>query len=214
MQPMSSCEMYKAELHVHSNFSDGRDSVRKLLEEALRKRIELISITDHNTIQGSLEAMDIVIEEKIPIVVIPGIEVSTSTGHLLVFGLVKDIEPGLSMGETCGIAKSLDCITALAHPFDIFRKGSLKIEDFKIVDCVEVFNAKSYFNFLAKRYAEKFGKRGIGGSDAHAANQIGLVVNYLEIPEKKAILKAFFDGRKQRIRERVISLLSRINPKP
>lgn len=201
----------KAELHVHSNFSDGKSSVREIILEALRRGIEVISITDHDTIDGSMHAMEIAMEEKIPVVVIPGIEISTSSGHLLAYGIKEDIESGLSMEESCEIVKSLGGISVLAHPFDFLRKGTIRKRDFVFVDCVEVFNAKSYFNFLAKRYAEKYGKKGIGGSDAHSAEQIGIVINHLEFPEKDAILNAAFDGKRQKFIERVSFLLSRIS---
>jgi len=202
--------MLRAELHVHSDFSDGKSSVEEIIQEALRKKIDLLSITDHDTVNGSLSAIEFVIEEKIPIFVIPGVEISTSSGHLLAYGIEKEVEAGLSMRESCEAVRSLGGIPVLAHPFDLLRKGTLRGKDFSYVDCVEIFNAKSYFNFLAKRYAERYGKKGIGGSDAHSANQVGLVINYLEFPKKEAILNAFFDGRRQKIRERVSYILSRL----
>ncbi|MEM2727171.1 MAG: PHP domain-containing protein [Archaeoglobaceae archaeon] len=205
--------MLRAELHVHSDFSDGRDSVKSILRSAVENKIDVISITDHDTIEGSLSAIELVSEEKIPIIVIPGIEISTKSGHLLAYGLMKDIEKGLSMKETCKAVKALKGISVLAHPFDFLRKGTIKIRDFEFVDCVEVFNAKSYFNFLAKRYAEKFNKKGIGGSDAHTAKQVGIVINRIESSDKESILNAIYDGRKQTFRERLSFLLSRINQK-
>ncbi len=38
------------DLHIHTNHSDGTDSVKELLEKAENKKIEVISITDHNKI--------------------------------------------------------------------------------------------------------------------------------------------------------------------
>ncbi|MEG9195055.1 MAG: PHP domain-containing protein [Candidatus Methanoglobus sp.] len=207
-------KMLRAELHVHSNFSDGKDNVGDLIKAAIEKKIDVLSITDHDTIDGSLSAIEIVSAEKLPIIIIPGIEISTKNGHLLAYGISKDIERGIEIRETCEAVRSLGGISVLAHPFDFLRKGTLRIKDFRFVDCVEVFNAKSYFNFLAKRYAIKYGKRGIGGSDAHTARQVGIVINYLESSEKESILNAIYDGRKQTIKERLSFLLSRINPKP
>lgn len=206
--------MLKAELHVHSRYSDGLDSVEKILEEAVKKGIEVISITDHDTLNGSLSAIEFVEAEKLEIIVIPGIEVSTSSGHLLVYGTLREIETNLPMDETCRIVKEAGGVTVLAHPFDFLRKGTTKIKDFKHVDCVEVFNAKNYFNFLANFFAKRFKKHGIGGSDAHCAKHLGLVLNYLESTDKSAILKALFDGRRQRFIERVSFLLSQISRKP
>ncbi|MDK2875998.1 MAG: hypothetical protein PWQ22_408 [Archaeoglobaceae archaeon] len=206
--------MLRAELHVHSNYSDGRDSVKRILMSAIEKRIDVLSITDHDTVDGSLSAMEIVSAEKLPLVVIPGIEISTRSGHLLAYGVSKSIEKGLGMRETCEEVRGLKGLTVLAHPFDFLRNGTLRKEDFRFVDCVEVFNAKSYFNFLAKRYAKRYNKKGIGGSDAHRASDVGIVINHLEAPNKESILNAIYDGRRQTIKERLSFLLSRIGPKP
>ncbi|TDA27204.1 MAG: PHP domain-containing protein, partial [Archaeoglobi archaeon] len=69
--------MLRAELHVHSNFSDGKDNVGDLIKAAIEKKIDVLSITDHDTIDGSLSAIEIVSAEKLPIIIIPGIEIST-----------------------------------------------------------------------------------------------------------------------------------------
>ena len=59
------------DLHTHTNYSDGTWNLRKLLEEAEKTNIEVLSITDHNTINcyKELEKEDIIwiegrIEEK------------------------------------------------------------------------------------------------------------------------------------------------------
>lgn len=43
------------DLHIHTNHSDGTDSVKELLEKAESKKIEIISITDHNKISAYKE---------------------------------------------------------------------------------------------------------------------------------------------------------------
>ena len=43
------------DLHIHTNHSDGTDSVKELLEKAENKKIEVISITDHNKIDAYKE---------------------------------------------------------------------------------------------------------------------------------------------------------------
>ena len=42
------------DLHVHSNCSDGRDEVRTILKAAVKRGLAGLSITDHDTLQGSL----------------------------------------------------------------------------------------------------------------------------------------------------------------
>ena len=43
------------DLHLHTVHSDGTDSVKELLENAERNKIEIISITDHNSVDAYYE---------------------------------------------------------------------------------------------------------------------------------------------------------------
>lgn len=65
----------KADLHIHSNFSDGKFSPLEILQRAKDAGFSIVSITDHDNINGT----DIAIQEaeKFGIEVIPGIEFST-----------------------------------------------------------------------------------------------------------------------------------------
>ena len=48
---------YNIDLHLHTTASDGSDTPRELTELARAKGLSLISITDHDTIKGSAEAI-------------------------------------------------------------------------------------------------------------------------------------------------------------
>jgi hypothetical protein len=174
--------MLKADLHVHSDHSDGIDGVRKLLKAAIERKLDAISITDHDTVNGSLEAIEIAEDEKLPILVIPGIEVSTRDGHLLVYGVPRSIEPGRSMRETA--FEVLEGVTAIAHPFQFHRGGIVRIKKaIDAVDAIEVFNAKFYtglYNLLSARISRKYGKSVIAGSDAHCSKAVGCGITLLD----------------------------------
>jgi hypothetical protein len=195
----------RAELHAHSNLSDGMDSVRRMLEAAVEKNLDVISITDHDTVNGSLEAVEIVEEEHLPIKVLVGVEITTSSGHLLAYGIERDVDPKMSMRESCDTVRKLGGICFLAHPFDFIRGGSIRIGDFRAVDGVEVFNAKSYVNFLAKKFALKYSKPGIAGSDAHSARSVGTAVSFLNPDGEllKSLFKASFEAKKVPLGERI-----------
>jgi Predicted metal-dependent phosphoesterases (PHP family) len=60
------------DLHVHSNCSDGRDDVRTILRAAARRDLDGLSITDHDTLRGSQQAMKIIREDKLDLILIPG----------------------------------------------------------------------------------------------------------------------------------------------
>jgi len=174
----------RADLHVHSNHSDGIDSVKKLLRAALEKKLNAIAITDHDTINGSLEAMEIVEEENLPLVVIPGLEVSTCDGHLLVYGIYEDLEPGRSMKETALEVRRMGGISAIAHPFQFYRHGIINItKAINAVDAIEVFNAKFYIglcNNLSLVVSNRYGKSAIAGSDAHSSKTLGYGITIIQ----------------------------------
>ncbi|MFC7365836.1 MULTISPECIES: PHP domain-containing protein [Bhargavaea] len=64
----------KADLHVHSRYSDGADTVREVLERAVDAGITHISFVDHDTTDGLEEAL--ALGEEYGVTVIPGIEIS------------------------------------------------------------------------------------------------------------------------------------------
>jgi predicted metal-dependent phosphoesterase TrpH len=189
----------KADLHIHSNHSDGKSSVREILEVAIDRRIDIVSITDHNTVNGSLEALEIVRDENLPIVILPGIEISTAQGHLLAFGVTQDVEAGIEMSEAVRIVRESGGITSLAHPFQFYRHGAVRLGCFKIVDCIEVFNAKSLgmFNRLSEFFCRRFGKGKTAGSDAHKAEFVGYGITVIELNDisLSGILNALKSGK-------------------
>lgn len=75
------------DLHTHSNFSDGSDTVDKLLDHALEKNLSGLSITDHDTIDAYLSAP--LKAEKRNLQLLPGVEISSvhkeHSVHLLVY---------------------------------------------------------------------------------------------------------------------------------
>jgi hypothetical protein len=66
----------RTDLHIHTWSSDGTWSPAVLLERLKSKRIEIFSITDHDTVESS-EAFKILITDENHIF-IPGVEVSTT----------------------------------------------------------------------------------------------------------------------------------------
>ena len=67
--------MLRADLHMHSVYSDGTLTIKKLLDYAKSKRLDIIAITDHDSTEGVNEAIEY--GKEINIKVIPGIELST-----------------------------------------------------------------------------------------------------------------------------------------
>lgn len=64
-----------ADLHMHTTFSDGRYSLEELCEKAIRKNLDIIAITDHDTL-GDIKKYK-KLQEKYRLNIIPGVEVSS-----------------------------------------------------------------------------------------------------------------------------------------
>lgn len=47
--------MAKVDLHIHSNCSDGSDTIRELAEKIKNENVEIFALTDHDTIEGCRE---------------------------------------------------------------------------------------------------------------------------------------------------------------
>lgn len=48
----------KVNLHIHTNYSDGKADFKKVLDNAKKNGYKLISITDHNTVEGHKHYQD------------------------------------------------------------------------------------------------------------------------------------------------------------
>lgn len=78
----------RADLHLHTDISDGTLPPREMIRRAAAVGMSVVSITDHDTAQGVPEAQ--VAGEETGVTVIPGIELSTGGStevHLLAYGI-------------------------------------------------------------------------------------------------------------------------------
>lgn len=64
------------DLHIHSYYSDGTMSPEEILEEALKKKLKMAAITDHNVLEGSKELLSISSRNK-DIKCIPAVGIDT-----------------------------------------------------------------------------------------------------------------------------------------
>ena len=66
------------DLHTHTTYSDGSYNVLELLNEAQKRKLNIISITDHNTIQAHFELLNPNIRNIFAGEIITGIELTTT----------------------------------------------------------------------------------------------------------------------------------------
>ncbi len=64
-----------ADLHIHSSYSDGTETIEEIIAHAKEGKLKTISITDHDTVEGLSLALSL--GKKNGVEVIPGIEFST-----------------------------------------------------------------------------------------------------------------------------------------
>lgn len=168
--------MLRCEFHCHTKYSkDSLSSPKKIIETCIKKGIQRIAITDHDTIQGALEAHQID-----PQRVIVGQEITTTGGELLGFFVKEEIPPSLSPQETIRRLQMQGAFISVAHPFDTLRKGHWQLPELldimHDINAIEIFNARCMApgaNQLAYEFAQKHNLPGTVGSDAHILYEIG-----------------------------------------
>ena len=190
--------MLSCDLHVHTSYSkDGESSVEEILRAAETAGLDVIAVTDHDTVDGAKKAISL----PSSVLVIPGIEVSTRQGHLLVLGVTEIIPAGLDVVETVNIARRMGALLILPHPYHVWRHGVArrKKAGMSVVDAVESFNSRYIVgsaNKKAARIARRLGKPCVGGSDAHNAKFVGFGRTYVDAERNiPAILEAVRAGK-------------------
>jgi len=166
---------FRIDLHVHTVYS--RDSFIEIEELAPRCQaagLDGLAITDHENLEGGLRAA----ERCRDIVVIPGMEIETSKGHVLALNVASPVRENLSFSETIEGIHELGGIAVVAHPFSLL-KPLIDVDAFVTsdLDAVEVANAVSFPYSLTTRMSTALAKRlnlpMTGGSDAHLPSLIG-----------------------------------------
>jgi len=208
------------DLHFHSKYSDGKNTVSAIARKALELGIG-IAITDHNEIKGAVE-----IDKYRGILNIPGIEVTSREGtHLLIYFYEikslkkfykKDIQPNmghdimsstrLEMEEIIRRARVFETIVVFPHPYSATFTGIQNTyfsEDrlerlFEMVDGIEVINAENLnkWNLRSALLGFNLDKGITGGSDGHRLPQMGRAVCYAPCKkDRRAFLDAIKGGQ-------------------
>jgi hypothetical protein len=173
----------KADLHIHSNHSDGVAKIPEIMEYVATKTdLKVIAITDHNTIEGALFAKEL--EDVYGIEVVVGEEVSSSEGHVIGLFLTEEIPPGLTPAETIRRISDQGGIAIIPHPFSnqgVFgpfgRSGFAAAVSDLAFHALEVYNSVPYLGWANRVAAKMFtggqGIAAVGGSDAHLLHGVG-----------------------------------------
>lgn len=85
---------YKADLHMHTTYSDGIESPEFVVASAIERGLDIIAVTDHNNFKGSLVAEAFAREKDLDVTVIRGEEYSLdfSPMHILALGTEAPVD--------------------------------------------------------------------------------------------------------------------------
>ncbi|KSW12690.1 histidinol phosphatase [Pyrodictium occultum] len=190
----------RADMHVHTTVSDGRNSPEEVLIAAVEKELDVIAVTDHDTFEGGLRALRAARSMSLDLVVVPGAEVRTTAGDVLVYCSDEPLEriPRDPL-ELADVAHDNGCLVAPAHPFDTRRAGIGELVYHGSWDALEVYNARSdpASNQRAERAARELGIPGLANSDAHLVDELGAAYSIIDAEEKspESVLEAIRAGR-------------------
>ena len=211
---LSSCNTV-VDLHFHSRFSDGADTVDNIAQRARQLGIG-IAITDHNAIDGAVE-----LDGYDDVFSIPGIEVTSLEGtHVLVYFYriddlknfyAADVKPHMGSTVMSSIdldvesivrcARKYNSVVIFPHPYSAaftgicnhsFSEAQLD-RLLRMADGVEVINSQNLKRWNLKSALLGFNlNRAIsGGSDGHSLQEMGRVVTYAACARSR---KAFLDA--------------------
>src|SRR5947207_12968969 len=120
---------FNFDLHTHSLFSgDGVSTPEELIAAARAKGLHGIAMTDHNT----CDAVTYMLEKGLmrldgqPVdgfLVLPGVEITTTDGHLLCFGPELLYLKGKPTREVCEIIHDRGGFASPTPPYDRLRSG-------------------------------------------------------------------------------------------
>lgn len=187
--------MYAVDLHSHTRFFHGRRSLgdrfdpigfRLLAATARVRGLDGIATTNHDYYTPfESDAVD----------VIPGIEVSTTRGHVLVVGPdpPRETKPGeLTPAETVEMAHDRGCAAIMAHPF----RGDLAEVEAPF-DAVELNGKHPRSHPWVVELAKRRDLPLVGGSDAHYPVEVGRAYTALDVERvtPESVVEAIREGR-------------------
>lgn len=81
------------DLHNHTIASDGELTPTELIQRAITNHVDVLAITDHDSVMGLTEAATYIDKNKLPIRLINGVEISTAWNHQDIHIIGLNIDP-------------------------------------------------------------------------------------------------------------------------
>ena len=177
------------DLHCHTSASfDSLASPASVVRAAAARGLTHLAITDHDRIDGALEARRVAAGEAPSVQVIIGQEIRTAVGDMIGAFLLEAIPSGLPAAEAIAAVREQGGLIGIAHPFDRYRGSLGRGEQAAFesvaasVDWIETWNARLVFgdgNARAGELAARLGIPGVAVSDAHTTLEVGIASTVL-----------------------------------
>ena len=185
-----------ADFHIHTVYSADSVIQPKTLVDMLvaHSFIKVAAVTDHDSVRGCRATVELASAYP-DILVIPGVEVSTEQGDVVVLGTYELPPKPWTPEAVADFAKSIGGVSIVAHPFRTYGMGE-RARKYK-VDAIEVLNGGSSqaANNEAKELAKSMGLPGTAGSDAHQVSELFSVYNKVDAALNiDSVLKAVKNG--------------------
>ncbi len=179
--------MGKADIHIHSDYSDGMATVEEILDYVEHKTdLDLIALTDHDMFDGADKARELAAKRHYRFEVITGMEVTTIEGQLLALGIEKPIKSLQPLDRSIAQVHAQGGVVIVPHPMSwlirsVGRNGIMRIHNCKsdevYFDGFETLNPSFAGQVTAAQAAllnrEVLHLAPTGGSDSHTLNMIG-----------------------------------------
>jgi len=188
------------DLHMHSLHShDSKTKVDHIIQKAVSQGLKAISITDHDNLNGSLEA-----KRKAPasLMVINGMEITSDVGDIIALFIDQPIQ-STKFPDLIHEIRAQGGLVYLPHPFR--GRRSISLELLKHIDVFEVYNGRSqgidfdddnFGNREIVQFASSHALTGIGGSDAHKTPELMRVKTWVPPFKTETELKAILKSQK------------------
>lgn len=176
--------MGQADLHLHTIYSDGMGTVPAVLEAARQAGLDLIAITDHDTLSGAQQARELA--PRYGVGVIPGVEITTAEGHLLAYWIERPVPAGRPLIETLLRVGEQGGLCVAAHPTAqwVPSLGAARVRQAlqhpdasRVLVGIEVYNIglpRLVNNRGAQALGQETGLAQLANSDSHMLWTIGL----------------------------------------
>lgn len=195
----------RADLHVHSIFSDGAQHPDDIVRAAAG-RVDVVAITDHDQIRGAQRARAFAHDHReLGVDVVVGEEISTLNGHLVGLYLSELVPPGLSAAKTIELIHAQGGLAVAAHPFHPIRgaaRGHFSVgrmvPDLPL-DAIEVVNNAGIFSWFYDAVAAVRNVEWMlpvtAGSDAHDIWYLGSAATRFSGADAQSLRRAMVTGR-------------------